>query len=81
MNFQTFKLDLEKAEASDQIANICWIISSSNAWKWKVKVKSLSCVWLLATPWTAAFQGFSIHGIFQARVMEWGAIAFSDLAP
>ena len=22
--------------------------------------------------------GFSIHGIFQARVLEWGAIAFAD---
>ena len=34
-----------------------WVaISFSNAWKWKVKVKSLSCVWLLATPWTAAYQ-------------------------
>ena len=34
-----------------------WIaISFSNAWKWKVKVKSLSCVWLLATPWIAAHQ-------------------------
>ena len=31
-------------------------ISFSNEWKWKVKVKSLSCVWLLATPWTAAYQ-------------------------
>ena len=30
-----------------------WVaISVSNAWKWKVKVKSLSRVWLLATPWT-----------------------------
>ena len=29
-------------------------IAFSNAWKWKVKVKSLSHVWLLATPWTAA---------------------------
>ena len=28
----------------------------SNAWKWKVKVKSLSRVWLLATPWSAAYQ-------------------------
>ena len=28
----------------------------SNAWKWKVKVKSLSCVRLLVTPWTAAHQ-------------------------
>ena len=34
-----------------------WVaISSSNAWKWKVKVKSLSHVWLLVTPWTAAHQ-------------------------
>ena len=34
-----------------------WVaISFSKAWKWKVKVKSLSCVWLLATPWTAAYQ-------------------------
>ena len=31
-------------------------ISFSNAWKWKVKAKSLSRVWLLATSWTAAFQ-------------------------
>ena len=31
-------------------------ISFSNAWKWKAKVKSLSRVWLLATPWTAAYQ-------------------------
>ena len=34
-----------------------WVaISFSNAWKWKMKVKSLSCVRLLATPWTAAYQ-------------------------
>ena len=34
-----------------------WVaISFSNAWKWKVKVKLLSHVWLLATPWTAAYQ-------------------------
>ena len=32
------------------------IISFSNAWKWKVKVKSLSCVRLFATPWTAPYQ-------------------------
>ena len=31
-------------------------ISFSNAWKWKVKVKSLSRVWLLVTPWTVAYQ-------------------------
>ena len=34
-----------------------WVaISFSSAWKWKVKVKLFSCVWLLATPWTAACQ-------------------------
>ena len=34
-----------------------WVaISFSNAWKWKVKVKSLSHVQLLAAPWTAAYQ-------------------------
>ena len=34
-----------------------WVaISFSNAWKWKVKVKSLSRVQLFATPWTAAHQ-------------------------
>ena len=34
-----------------------WVaISFSNAWKWKVKVKLLSRVRLLATPWTAAYQ-------------------------
>ena len=31
-------------------------ISFSNAWKWKVKVKSLSRVRLLATPWTGVYQ-------------------------
>ena len=31
-------------------------ISFSNAWKWKVKVKSPSRARLLATPWTAAYQ-------------------------
>ena len=92
-----------------------------------MKVKSLSHVRLLATPWTAATRlphpwdspgkntgvgchfllqcrkvkhesevaqscptpsdpmdcilpGSSIHGIFQARLLEWGAIAFSDIS-
>ena len=34
-----------------------WVTSSfSNAWKWKVKVKSLSCAQLVATSWTVAYQ-------------------------
>ena len=40
-----------------QARTLEWVaISFSNAWKWKVKVKSLSLVRLLATPWTAAYQ-------------------------
>ena len=41
--------------------------SVTSAWKWK----SLSCVQLLATPWTTD------HGILQARILEWVAIPFS----
>ena len=40
-----------------QARTLEWVaISFSNAWKWKVKVKSLSRVWLLVTTWTAAHQ-------------------------
>ena len=40
-----------------QARTLEWVaISFSNAWKWKVKVKSLSCVRPSATPWTAAYQ-------------------------
>ena len=40
-----------------QARTLEWVaISFSNAWNWKVKVKLLSHVWLLAIPWTAAHQ-------------------------
>ena len=40
-----------------QARTLEWVaISVSNAWKWKVKVKSLSRVQLVATPWTVAYQ-------------------------
>ena len=62
-----------------QARTLEWVaIFLSNAWKWKVKVKLLSHVWLFATPWTSAYPGSSVHGIFQARVLEWGAIVFSQ---
>ena len=39
-----------------QARTLEWVaISFSNGWKWKVKVKSLSRVWLFTTPWTAAY--------------------------
>ena len=40
-----------------QARTLEWVaISFSNAWKWKVKVKSLSRFQLLATPWSAAYK-------------------------
>ena len=40
-----------------QARTLEWVaISFSNAWKWKVKVKSLSRVQPSVTPWTAAYQ-------------------------
>ena len=49
-----------------QARTLEWVaISFSNAWKWKVKVKSLSHAWLLATPWTAAYQAPLSMGFFR----------------
>ena len=40
-----------------QARTLEWVaISFSNAWKWKVKGKLLSRVWLFVTPWTTAYQ-------------------------
>ena len=52
-----------------------WVaISFSNAWKWKVKVKSLSRVRLLATPWTAAHQAPLSPGF--SREEHWSGLPF-----
>ena len=50
-----------------------WVaISFSNAWKWKVKGKSLSRVWLLATPWTTAYQAPPFMGF--SRQEYWSGV-------
>ena len=50
-----------------------WVaISFSNAWKWRVKVKSLSRVRLLATPWTAAYQASPSMGF--SRQEYWSGV-------
>ena len=52
-----------------------WVaISFSNAWKWKLKVKSLSRVWLLATPWTAAYQAPPSMGF--SRQEYWSGVPY-----
>ena len=49
-------------------------------WK-KVKVLVAQLFPTLCHPMDCSPPGSSIHGIFQARVLEWGAIAFSDDKP
>ena len=55
-----------------------WVaISFSNAWKWKVKVKSLSRVRLPATPWTAAYQAPLSMGF--SRQEYWSGLPLTSL--
>ena len=44
-----------------------------------MKVKSQSEVAQLSDPMDCSLPGSSVHGIFQARVLQWGAIAFSTV--
>ena len=56
-----------------QARTLEWVaISFSNAWKWEVKVKSLSHVRLLATPWTAAHQAPPSMGF--SRQKYWSGV-------
>ena len=61
-----------------QARTLGWVaISFSNAWKWKVKVKSFSCVRLLATPWTAAYQASLSMRFF--RQEYWRGVSLPSL--
>ena len=56
-----------------QARTLEWVaISFSNAWKWKMKMKSLSRVWLLATPWTATYQAPPSMGF--SRQESWSGV-------
>ena len=61
-----------------QARTLEWVaISFSNAWKWSVKGKSLSHVWLLATPWTAAYQAPLSMG--SSRQEYWSGVPLPSL--
>ena len=61
-----------------QTRTLAWVaISFSNAWKWKVKVKSLSHVRLLAAPWAAAFQAPPSMGF--SRQEYWSGLPLPSL--
>ena len=61
-----------QARTLERVAN-----SFFNAWKWKVKVKSLSRVWLFATPWTAAYQAPLSMGF--SRQEYWSGVPLPSL--
>ena len=52
-------------------------ISFSSAGKWKVKVKFLSRIWLVATPWTAAYQAPPSMGF--SRQEYWSGVPLPSL--
>ena len=61
-----------------QARTLEWVaIAFSNAWKWKVKVKSLSRVRLLVTPWTAAYQAPPSMGF--SRQEYWSGVPLPSL--
>jgi len=64
-----------------QARTLGWVaISFSNAWKWKVKVKLLSRVWLFETPWTSAYQAPPSMGF--SRQEYWSGVPSpSPIAP
>ena len=62
-----------------QARTLEWVaISFSNVWKWKVKVKPLSRVWLCATPWTVAYQAPPSVGF--SRQEDWSGVPSPSLA-
>ena len=61
-----------------QARTLEWVaISFSNAWKWTVKVKSLSRVRLSETPWTAAYQAPPSMGF--SRQEYWSGVPLPSL--
>ena len=66
-----------------QARTLEWVaISFSNAWKWKVEVKSFSRVRLFVTPWTAAYQALPSMEFSRQEnpdfPLEWITSVFSD---
>ena len=63
-----------------QARTLEWVATSfPSAWKWKVRVKSLSHVRLLATPWTAAYQAPPPMGF--SRQEYWSGVPTVTLVP
>ena len=66
----TFLEETKRNPTSDDIK------SDAEVWEELSAVAQLCPI--LCNPMDCSLIGSSIHGIFQARILEWGAIAFSD---
>ena len=74
-------LILFKIELNDQINSDCVIMTLSwIIFLFEIENESVSCSVVsdsFVTPWTIAPPGSSVHGILQARLLEWVAIPSS----
>ena len=65
-----------------QARTLEWVaISFSNAWKWKMKVKSFSRFRLLATPWSAAYQAPPSMGFSRQECLKFYICLFLNFLP
>ena len=65
-----------------QVRTLEWVaISFSSAWKWKVKVKLLSHVWLLVTLWTADYQAPPPMGLSRQQYWSGVPLTYSKYRP
>ena len=69
-------LDLSKGTTEDEMFG--WHHQLNGHAAAAAAAKSLQSCPTLCDPMDCSLPGSSVHGIFQARVLEWGAIAFSN---
>ena len=62
-----------KSQTAQEINDISFIRYDMHA----CMLSHFSCVWLFATPWSIVLQAPLVHGILQARILEWVAMPFS----
>ena len=80
---------LEDSPRTSDVFLLTWLCSPELLLKWGLKITALPCMYILkisevaqsyptlCNPMNCSLPGSSIHGMFQARVLEWVAISFS----
>ena len=64
----------------EQVANICWIIEKTREFqKGEGETEVAQSCLTLCDPMDCSLPGFYIHGILQARLLEWVTISFSNI--